>query len=91
MRPVLVADLLGAAAALAALPQGDQDKEARALVARADAADRYRKRFGRAHPQWGSGTILSAIATGPRVETSKRARLRALQHVTQALLDHCHH
>ncbi|APZ55064.1 hypothetical protein [Salipiger abyssi] len=60
MRPVLHGDLICAACALLSVPQGQRWRAARDLVARADAADRYRRRIGRAHAEWGNGTLMSA-------------------------------
>ncbi|MCR8546575.1 hypothetical protein M4578_01945 [Salipiger sp. P9] len=60
MRPVLHGDLICAACALLAVPRGQRWRFARDLVARADAADRYRRHLGRAHPDWGNGTLMAA-------------------------------
>lgn len=34
----------------------------RTLIAHADIADRYRKRLGKRHPRYGSGSLMSAAA-----------------------------
>lgn len=67
MRRVLHGDLVAAARALRAAPAGTRWRLARDLVARADAADRYLYRFGRAHPHWGNGTLMSAALALPLV------------------------
>jgi len=59
MRPVLHSDLIFAARALMALPSCARATAADHLIARADAADRYRRRFGRAHADWGNGTLMA--------------------------------
>ncbi|MDJ0821451.1 MAG: hypothetical protein QNJ09_06525 [Paracoccaceae bacterium] len=55
-------DLTLAARYLLTVPLGARWRAARDLMARADAADRYRRRFGRAHPDWGNGTLRAAAA-----------------------------
>lgn len=60
MRPVMHGDLTAAARYLWALPVPARVASCHALLAQADAADRYRKRFGRAHTLWGNGTLMAA-------------------------------
>lgn len=60
MRPVLPGDVRAAALALVALPRATRDAALAAIFARAEAADRYRKRLGRVHPAWGDGTLAAA-------------------------------
>lgn len=60
MRTVLGGDLRAAACALLPLPTAARGPALAALVARAEAADRYRRRFGRRHPSWGDGTLAEA-------------------------------
>ncbi|OYU39209.1 MAG: hypothetical protein CFE33_12435 [Pseudorhodobacter sp. PARRP1] len=57
MRRCLPGDLFEAAALLAAssAPQTLLDR----LLDQADAAHRYAKRFGRAHPLWGNGSLMA--------------------------------
>lgn len=66
MRRCLPGDLIEAAALLAAsaTPQTLLTQ----LLDQADAAHRYSKHFGRAHPVWGNGSLMSrALAeSGPR-------------------------
>jgi serine O-acetyltransferase len=57
MRRVLLGDLLALAAYLASDPGAD----ARARVAEAHAAHRYMRRFGRLHPLWGNGSLMSRL------------------------------
>lgn len=60
MRPVLLADVRAAASALAPLDPACRDRALATLVARAEAADRFRKRLGQVHPCWGDGTLAAA-------------------------------
>ncbi|WGW02523.1 DUF7742 family protein [Tropicibacter oceani] len=60
MRPVLPGDVSAAARALLAVPASARGGLARRLVLQADAADRYRRRLGKAHPFWGNGTLMAA-------------------------------
>jgi hypothetical protein len=63
MRRVLMGDLVAAAQLLAAADAPLRAALAQRLIAEADAAHRYMKRYGRSHPQWGIGT-LEARARG---------------------------
>lgn len=63
MRRVLIGDVVAAAQLLAAADAPQRAALAQALIAQADAAHRYMKRYGRAHPKWGIGT-LEARARG---------------------------
>ena len=63
MRRVLMGDLVAATQVLAAADRLDRSAIAKCIIAEADAAHRYMKRYGRAHPQWGIGT-LEARARG---------------------------
>lgn len=56
-------DVTAAARAVRGLPQNDQRRAILSLLVKADAADRFRKRFGRAHPIWGNGSLM-AVALG---------------------------
>lgn len=60
MRRVMVADVVCLAEVLAALPQGLRRQVVEKIVARADLADRYRKRFAQQHA-FGDGTLSGAI------------------------------
>ncbi|MEO5615888.1 MAG: hypothetical protein ABIR04_13330 [Cypionkella sp.] len=66
MRRCLPGDLFEAASLLAA--SSDPAVLINRLLDQADAAHRYSKRFGRAHPQWGNGSLMArALAEpGPR-------------------------
>jgi len=60
MRPVQIYDLTTVARVLLALPEGQRRFVSRRIVMAADVADRFRKRTGRAHPDFGTGTLQSA-------------------------------
>lgn len=64
MRRVLAGDVQAAAGALMAWPASSRSEVLRGWLIRATAADRYRKRFGRAHPDWGNGTLMSLVRRG---------------------------
>lgn len=59
MRRCLPGDLFSAAACLAAADQACWAALATRLLAESDAAHRYAKRFGRAHPLWGNGSLMA--------------------------------
>lgn len=67
VRPVYLYDLDAATRVVLAVPDADRFAVATALVHAADTADRYRKRLGKAHPSFGTGTLTSAASRLPRV------------------------
>lgn len=86
MRRCLPGDLFEAAGLLAA--SSDPAALISRLLDQADAAHRYAKRFGRAHPAWGNGSLMArALAeTGPRHPIRHSARfLQALALVATEL------
>ena len=91
MRRVLLGDLMAAAQYVAAMPAGAQTGAAAALIARADAAHRYAKQFGRAHPIWGFGNLqalalMGKLAGAPNFDLSDPRILQAIGAVSAALL-----
>ncbi len=66
MRPILPSDLDLAARVLMALPQGQRAAAMALLLARADLADRYRKRLGRLHAEHGDGSLRAVTIGLPR-------------------------
>lgn len=60
---MLLGDLSAAVCVLAAAPHGARPALAQQLIVQAVAAHRFMKRFGRAHAQWGSGTLAARAAT----------------------------
>lgn len=77
MRRCLPGDLIEAAALLAAssTPQSLLAQ----LLDQADAAHRYAKHFGRAHPLWGNGSLMARARaeTGPRQQSTHSAQFLA--------------
>ena len=61
MRPVHLSDLHFAAVALQRVAHADRRQVFAVAVNHADIADQYRKRLGRAHPEYGLGTLTSAL------------------------------
>ncbi|TCO70903.1 hypothetical protein [Rhodovulum euryhalinum] len=59
MRPVLHGDVVAAARALYVRSPEERLAAMALMLARADAADAYRKRFHRAHPEWGNGSLMA--------------------------------
>mgnify|MGYP007046310310 CR=1 FL=1 len=60
MRRVMHGDVVAAARVLLALPSTRRGSTCRRMIAEADAAHRYSKRFGRSHALWGDGSLMSA-------------------------------
>ncbi|MCD1624481.1 MAG: DUF7742 family protein [Paracoccaceae bacterium] len=65
MQRVMHGDLTALARHLLTVPPAQRWAACRSLITQADAADRYRKRFGRAHPHWGNGTLMAAARRAP--------------------------
>jgi hypothetical protein len=59
MRRVLHGDLVAMARHLLTLPPDQRPAACARALDQADAADRFRKRLGRAHPRWGNGTLMA--------------------------------
>ncbi len=65
MRPVVYADMVAAARALLALPEGQRRGKMQQMLDQAAAADLYRKRLGRGHPLWGNGCLMAVASRRP--------------------------
>lgn len=91
MRTITHGDVTAAARAVRPLPPAARRRAVRSLLEKADAADRFRKRFGRAHPLWGNGSLmavaLAAAAGREEPVLSERDYLEAMAAVIEALLD----
>jgi len=61
MRTITHGDVTAAARAIRDLPADAGKSSVRTFLERADAADRFRKRFGRAHPMWGNGSLMACV------------------------------
>lgn len=67
MRPVLQGDVSNAACVLLGLPQGLRKSACRRMIRQAETAERHRLRTGRAHPQFGNGSLMAAARRYRRV------------------------
>lgn len=65
MRAVLLGDLLALVRVVKSVPAGDRLTLCRCIIRTAELADRYCRRLGRAHPDWGNGTLSGALPPGP--------------------------
>ena len=65
MRRVLYGDVTAAARALLAVPVEARGPLLVRLFAEAEAADAHRLRTGRAHPHYGTGSLMSAALGHP--------------------------
>lgn len=52
-------DLVAAGRALLAVPPACRQAHMSTLIIRSRAADRYRKRYGKSHPDWGECSLMS--------------------------------
>ena len=89
MRPVHLSDLHYAACTLQTHPAETQTAVLQSALAKADTADRYRKRLRRAHPAYGTGTLTSALAVAQPIDdtqTHSTAYLQAMLVVITGLL-----
>lgn len=59
MRRVLIGDMIVAAQALRDVPAHRHRLVFGQMLARAHAADKWRKRLGRIHPCWGNGSLMA--------------------------------
>ena len=62
MRPLLHGDIVAAARVLLAVPAERREVAMASLLTASDIADRYRKTMGRAHPQYGTGSLMAAAS-----------------------------
>lgn len=67
MRPVLMGDVVAAARALMAVPPAARARLMAAMLAEAEAAEAYRRACGRAHPDWGNGSLMAVAMARARV------------------------
>lgn len=90
MREITHGDICAAARVLLARPKHQWRAVMQQMLYEAHCADCCRKRFGRAHPRLGNGTLMSvALARGPVAGpvASDEAYLGALAAVIAAVLD----
>ncbi|TYB82874.1 hypothetical protein [Maritimibacter fusiformis] len=67
MRRVMHGDVVAAGCALLAVPEAGRARLLSRMLAEAEAADRHRRATGRAHPVWGTGSLMSAALARDRV------------------------
>lgn len=60
MRRLLHDDVCSAARVLRRCPPDQRARLCERMIAEAEAADAYMKRFGRVHPLWGNGSLSAA-------------------------------
>lgn len=65
MRRVLYGDVTAAARALLAVPPAARGALLARMFDEADAADAHRLRTGRSHPDYGTGSLMSAALAHP--------------------------
>ena len=65
MRSVLHSDVIAAARVLFALDAAERPLMIAQLVKEADCADRFTRRLGKPHPEWGNGTLGAAARQYP--------------------------
>ncbi len=69
MRQILICDVLTMARILCAYPRRKQARIARQMIAEVKQADAHRRKFLRAHPLWGDGSIAArALAMDQQME-----------------------
>lgn len=60
-------DVIAAARAMLAVPEAGRRAVLAAMLAEAAAAEAFRRRHGRAHPEWGNGSLMAAAMARARV------------------------
>lgn len=94
MRPVQLADIEVAARVLMAVGARQRVGIAAQLIERAALADQVRLATGKAHPLFGSGTLMSAatsLPSSPRPAFLGPDELQAIAIVINGLLANLHH
>lgn len=66
MRQLLHGDVVAAARALLAAPAETREATMVNMLLAADIADHYRKTLGRAHPRYGTGSLMAAASGWPQ-------------------------
>ena len=82
----MLADLSATAQLLARWPAAQRPAELDRLLMQTQAADRFSRRFGRPHPLWGNGSLLSrALADGCSPASDDHHYWASLSLVTAAI------
>lgn len=86
MRRLLIGDLMAGARAILPAPPPARAALADRLLAEAHAAHLYFKRYGRAHPRWGDGSLMTrALNHGAPDLPPDRAYWQALELLLQRI------
>lgn len=91
MRRVLHGDVVAAACALRAVAPAARPGLIRHMIDEAEMADAYRLATGRAHPLWGTGSLMSAAMARPRAREpylDEPDYAACMVAVYEALIDH---
>jgi len=90
MRPVLDGDLIALAPVAMLWPNAQIRARLTDARAEVEAADAHREKVGKAHPDWGNGSLMSwalGQPMGPRI-AGQHDYLEALSAVCEALIDY---
>lgn len=68
MRPVLAGDVFALAQLLRTKRVSNRSGFCRQILSEADHADKYRKRLGRLHGDWGNGSLMGRALTEKKVD-----------------------
>lgn len=71
MRPVLAGDVFALSHYLLMRRRGDAFKTCLEVLQEVDCADKYRKRIGHVHRQWGNGSVMGRLGmTAPQFHSA---------------------
>lgn len=90
MRPVGHGDVTAAARAMLCVPPVAREALCKRMIQEADFADRYAKRMGRPHRDWGNGTLMAAARARPLADEphlGEERYCRCLETVFRLLLE----
>lgn len=71
MRRIILADLAATAHFLARWPAAERPVLLAELLFQTQSADRFSRRFGRPHADWGNGSLQSRVLQEPYAETTE--------------------
>jgi len=90
MRQVLHGDIIAAARSLLEIAPQDRAAAICVMLYHAHSADKFRKRTGGSHRQWGNGSLMTAASPRPKQgepSLSDLDYLAALQLILHAVLE----
>ena len=70
MRAIFHSDVMALARVLAQVPEPRRARLCERLIEQTDCADRYMRRLGKPHPDWGNGTLLSRVCSLPMAQVT---------------------